>query len=175
MTPEKRETAIKWLTEEIRSLRLAPKINSCGPENWKDQLEIMETCLEAVRDHFHDTTKMVSLTEEQLKMKIGDPVFIRSERRSEWMILWGYHPPEVYGRSFIFTRRTAQKEQFQFSELGATWNAYAYPPAHIDREAWEPCDFCRGDKEKYGLKYCQNCGRPLTEEAWAELEKRLRG
>ena len=51
MTPEKRETAIKWLQEEIRSMRLAPKINGCGPENWAEQLEIMETCLEAVRDH----------------------------------------------------------------------------------------------------------------------------
>lgn len=48
MTPEKRETAIKWLTEEVRSLRMAPKINGCGPENWADLLEIMETCLEAV-------------------------------------------------------------------------------------------------------------------------------
>lgn len=51
MTPEKRETAIKWLTEEVRSLRMAPKINGCGPENWQDQLEIMETSLEAVREH----------------------------------------------------------------------------------------------------------------------------
>ena len=22
-------------------------------------------------------------------------------------------------------------------------------------------------------RYCQNCGRPLTEEAWAELERRI--
>lgn len=51
MTPEKREKAIKWLTEEVRSLRMAPKINGCGPENWADMLEIMETCLEAVRDY----------------------------------------------------------------------------------------------------------------------------
>ena len=48
MTSEKREKAIKYLTEEIRSLRMAPEINGCGQENWAEQLEIMETCLEAV-------------------------------------------------------------------------------------------------------------------------------
>ena len=49
MKSDKREKAIKYLTEEIRSLRMAPQINGCGPENWAEQLEIMETCLEAVR------------------------------------------------------------------------------------------------------------------------------
>ena len=121
MTPEKRKKAIQWLTEECRSLRMAPKINGCGPENWADLLEIMETCLEAV---------------------------------------------------------------------------WRFPSAHIDREAWEPCECC-GRKtcttcrrfpwhdeackkcENQNLwvpnKYCHNCGRPLTKEAWADLEKRLMG
>lgn len=121
MTNEKRKTAIKWLQNEIRSLRLAPTINGCGPENWADLLEIMQTCLEAVR---------------------------------------------------------------------------AYPPARIDREAWKPCECCNGAKYVYGqasavvpngdkgqiekevegdFDYCPECGRPLTPEAWAMLEKRLRG
>lgn len=134
-----------------------------------------------------------ALTEEQLKKKVGDPIWIESARRAEWMILWGYHPPEVYGRAFIFTRRTAQKEQFPFSELGVTWNAYAHPPAHIDRE---PCEYCNDQEDpclkdgcfrknrwkcsftcdKYRefqerkrilekSKFCPRCGRPLTEQA----------
>lgn len=136
------------------------------------------------------------LTEEQLKKKIGDPVFIESKCRAEWMLLWGYHPPEVYGRAFVFTRRTAQKELFPFSELGVTWNAYAYPPAHIDLEEWEPCSKCRScasclssiESVKYypclqceryenfsPRNFCPECGRPLTPEARAMLEKRLRG
>lgn len=51
MTPEKRETAIKRLQDEIRSLRPAPKINGCGPENRADLPDIMETCPEAVSGH----------------------------------------------------------------------------------------------------------------------------
>lgn len=68
------------------------------------------------------------LTEEQLREMVGHPVWIKSARRKEWMLLWGYHGPEVYGRAFIFTRRTAQKEQFPFSELGVTWWPYRCPP-----------------------------------------------
>ena len=49
LTPEKRESAIKWLEWEIRSLKRAPEINGCGPEPWAEQLEIMETCMEAVK------------------------------------------------------------------------------------------------------------------------------
>ena len=79
------------------------------------------------------------------------------------------------------------------------WLAYAYPPTHIDREAWEPCELCRGDKldnvgvkDYFGLRvylgggnnkppqnerfqFCPKCGRPLTPEAWGMQEKRLRG
>lgn len=95
---------------------------------------------------------------------------------------------------------------------------YAYPPTHIDREAWEPCEYCNGKTTLYQhtnttklfmntfgkaatlvteciacppyadccmkdisadsafrIKFCPECGRPLTEEGWAELEKRVRG
>src|SRR5699024_8894290 len=78
---------------------------------------------------------------------------------------------------------------------------YAYPPACIDREAWEPCGRCEekdcsncayGDDPE-GRSHCKNCegenwwrsewtpyydfcpwcGRPMTEHAWAKLEKRV--
>lgn len=63
-------------------------------------------------------------------------------------------------------------------------------PFHIDRSKWEYCLTCRdlqylphemcadvkmpGGSE-IGASFCPSCGRPLTEEAWAELERRLRG
>ena len=70
--------------------------------------------------------------------------------------------------------------------------------AHIDREVWEPCEECkkkscencqysenlscfepcRSCENASGWRpmhnFCGECGRPLTPEAWAELEKRLR-
>ena len=45
----------------------------------------------------------------------------------------------------------------------------------IDREKWEPCMWCVLNGQ-FGLNnYCSSCGRPLTDEAWAELERRACG
>lgn len=73
---------------------------------------------------------------------------------------------------------------------------FPYHPTQIDREAWEPCGCCKDAQEIHGwamsvqkskdgtrcmtsfegaFKHCPECGRPLTPEAWDELEKRLRG
>ena len=87
MTQEKRTEAIKWLKEEIRSLRLAPKINGCGPENWADLLEVMETCLEAVRGYGSEP-----LTMEQLREMDGQPVWVQTpgiEKYGRWAIVAG--------------------------------------------------------------------------------------
>lgn len=62
----------------------------------------------------------------------------------------------------------------------------------IDRSKWEPCKVCGkaygaisatyATEDLQGLtttnhsfyaKYCPQCGRPLTEKAWKELERRL--
>ena len=107
---------------------------------------------------------------------------------------------------------------WSFDSYNDQWVAYAYPPAHIDREAWEPCEYCGGEKTLYQhtnstklfmntfgkaatlvtecnacpphadccikgisansafkINFCPECGRPLTPEAWVELEKRLSG
>lgn len=53
----------------------------------------------------------------------------------------------------------------------------AQQPRPLDRSRWERCEFC----DKYGLvlaafdgwSYCNRCGRPLTEAAWSELERRI--
>ena len=179
MTSEKREKAIKYLTEEIRSLRTAPKINGCGPENWAEQLEVMEACLQAVRSaHFADAGKMQPLTVEQMREVVGKPYWHvglqEDSPKPHWKILDPFvsKHPEDYG-------------------YGKRWLAYAYPPAHIDREAWtaEWVDndkseemMCKCSKCGYPVSYfwgkteiCPGCGRAMTPEAWAELEKRLRG
>ena len=69
---------------------------------------------------------------------------------------------------------------------------YAYPPAHIDREAWTAewikrdgyteCSKCEhwydspvSEEEGDRPAFCPGCGRAMTPEARAELNKRLRG
>lgn len=64
-------------------------------------------------------------------------------------------------------------------------------PAKLDRSRWEGCEWCENtgaviieqhhafrSKRKRGSAvaiYCPSCGKPLTEDAWAELERRIRG
>lgn len=178
MTPEKREKAIKWLTEEVRSLRLAPKINGCGPENWADLLEIMETSLEAVRN----VTEMrpgcnlgEPLTLEQLREMDGKPVYWKNT--DLWCLAGAGKIILPTGISYPVRDMPGQ--------------FYAYPPAHIDRETWtaEWVDndqseemMCKCSKCGYPVSYfwgktafCPGCGKAMTPDAWAELEKRLRG
>lgn len=135
MTSEKREKAIKYLTEEIRSLRMAPKINGCGPENWAEQMEVMESCMEAVMAyHIGEATDMIPLTLEQLRGMDGQPVWCKSliNGKSEWAII---RIVEMSKTWFIALAGASQgfgdKDTY-----GKTWLAHAYPPAHIDREAW---------------------------------------
>lgn len=52
-------------------------------------------------------------------------------------------------------------------------NEIACYSVHIDRETWEPCELCEKQRKVFNEKFCGECGRPLTEEAWAELEKRI--
>lgn len=86
------------------------------------------------------------------------------------------------------------RSYFTFDECGKEFEAYSLEEKHIDREKWEPCEVCRGAEFIYGFadattrydwgtfseqkvdgyfKHCPECGRPLTDEAWKELEKRL--
>ena len=71
-------------------------------------------------------------------------------------------------------------------------NEIASPPAHIDRSKWTAewvpmtdddgcvwlkCSACEYDLDSMeeSNPFCPSCGRAMTEEAWAELERRVRG
>lgn len=73
---------------------------------------------------------------------------------------------------------------------GKRWIAYAYQPAHIDREAWTAewkdhyksgvhagtgsvCSSCNVRNERK-THICPFCGKAMDEDGWAMLEKRLR-
>lgn len=52
--------------------------------------------------------------------------------------------------------------------------------AKLDRSRWEGCKLCNeptlaGFTTYCGYRYCKNCGRPLTGEARAQLERRING
>lgn len=105
-----------------------------------------------------------------------------------------------YGIMFFGTEDYRSWKEIE-ETYGKDWIAYDYIPAHIDIETWEPCEDCKprcaicanyGGWDRYGKPkvcedckghsnfvadddFCSYCGRPLTEKAWNELEKRLRG
>ena len=160
-------------------------------QNRKDYMDAVRAACrigaEALRaDHFTDTTKTVPLTPEQLLEMDGRPIWIEHDSDPKYNHVWMIWNNEIGMRHNL-------------AGYNIFWRAYAYPHAHIDREKWEPCGKCGKQncdnclysdylssvepcKSCYNAKewkpmtqFCGECGRPLTEEAWAELEKRLRG
>ena len=154
--------------------------------------EYLEAVVEALSrsdnaDHLRRTTEMVPLTIDQLRGMDGKPVWI--ERNDEphdgkWLIV-EYADTENPDKT-LYTR-----EGTTYSDYGTYFTAYAYPPAHIDREAWTSewinsipalgagdletrCKSC-GNLVLFETDFCPYCGKAMTEEAWAELEKRVRG
>lgn len=116
-----------------------------------------------------------ALTVDQLRQMEGKPVLLKSPWWTEWCIVREHGEHEIAGDAISFTRRHYGEVCLGLSDYGKTWAAYAYPHAHIDREKWEPCMWCALNGQ-FGLNnYCSACGRPLTEEAWAELERRVCG
>lgn len=138
------------------------------------------------------------LTLEQLREMDGEPVWIVESPD------WGHWELSEDAEDYILDRDTDlygltypdPDGKAGLHKLG--WIAYAYPPAHIDRDSWETCNECekkncdncvysdylsciepcKSCENASGWKpiqnFCGECGRPQTEEAWAMLEKRLK-
>lgn len=129
------------------------------------------------------------LTLEQLREMDGNPVFYK--RTNQWFIVELHHPD--FGECII-----TQSGYYLPLEIASQRGLYTYSPAHIDRESWKPCkkcyscDNCVFCDDRYDelcdecsigfaykkfkpFKYCRYCGRPLTEEAWNMMEKRMGG
>lgn len=49
--------------------------------------------------------------------------------------------------------------------------------AKLDRSRWKGCRTCNCQNSVFRNwgSYCPSCGLPFTEEAWAELERRVNG
>lgn len=148
------------------------------------------------------------LTIEQLRKMDGMPVSLVFDFELEPMIALVEYSED--DDCITMTNNLGGRSEFysdeELRESGI--KAYAYHPAHIDLEAWEPCELCcrlgevdpcykdgcfkenapkcdfrcdkfldwRADTKKLaGAMFCPKCGRPLTPEARAMLDMRLRG
>lgn len=133
------------------------------------------------------------LTLEQIKQMDGHPVWLHtfsSKSKKTNVEQWALVVSSgEYSVSFVRVAVSSRLEK-RCSDYGKTWIAYAYPP--IDRGKWTAkwikhdgyteCSGCEYwyDSPEYeddGDRpvFCPSCGRAMTPEAWAELEKRLRG
>lgn len=72
---------------------------------------------------------------------------------------------------FLFTQKVLCALELAVSALRAQ-------QAKMDRSRWGGCVCCTFPvqirvRKRCDYRYCEHCGRPLTEEAWAELERRI--
>ena len=135
------------------------------------------------------------LTLEQLQEMVGEPVWVKPKDAKEYADVAGWcvcldGEVQIPGCECF---------SWRFENYGITWIAYAYPPAHVDREAL--CGEWQGEADGYAdgnlvydywrcgdcghveetddpdllPNFCPDCGLAMTEKAWSMLEKRLRG
>ena len=192
----------KWLAEQISYLEKTkeqPEKFAWDPE-YDLQLAAFRLAIEALHgtcNHFREVTKMVPLTLEQLQEMNGEPVWITSVKKdgkipSRWVLYSGKSESQEREDVYVFATTGGIAQGYKGAAYGKTWLVYDYPPAHIDREEWtaewiypgnewnlpvcSKCG-CNSKDATYGHKdnFCPKCGRAMTPEARAELEKRLRG
>ena len=87
----------------------------------KNATEMRPDCNTA--DHFVDTTKMVPLSPEQLREMDGKPIWIEHDEDPKYNHVWMIWNNEIGMRHNL-------------AGYNIFWRAYAYPHAHINREAW---------------------------------------
>ena len=142
----------------------------CGGEAMMDE-----------RVPIHPVKAMRPLTVEELR-GMDRPTPVWAEVDGKTIEGWdGYWCLCQNGKILAPSRLVIQAENMDGVEF------YAYPPAHIDREAWTAewikrdgyteCSKCEHWYEEEGDRpaFCPSCGRAMTPEARAELNKRLRG
>ena len=181
------------MTREEAARILDPETSAKALREYGDGTAQIAACDEACRiaaDVLRGKHTGEALTLEQLREMDGQPVWVQTpgiERYGRWVIVAGVDTDN--GQQTLYCQG-----DYTCRDYGKTWLAYAYPPAHIDREGWESCIKCSGkcyfckfnETSKCGkcknhefyspmFNFCHDCGRPLTDEAWVELEKRLRG
>lgn len=187
-----REDLKKWLAEQISYLEHI-KANR-DKFAWDPEYDLQ---LAAFRLALERLEPVGPLTLEQLQEMNGEPVWITSVKKdgkipSRWVLYSGKSESRDREDVYVFATTGGIAQGYKGAAYGKTWLVYDYPPAHIDREEWtaewiypgnewnlpvcSKCG-CNSKDATYGHKdnFCPKCGRAMTPEARAELEKRLRG
>lgn len=191
-----REEAIEWMEETIQDAEKL--LDKCSPELKEEILEQNEVFKIAISALRSTPQPGKPLTLDQLREMDGQPVWI--EDTSCWGLVFIPKAGQFKNSPFVLFRK--EDVQFEWHVTDSELTIYSYPPAHIDRSEWEPCEHCKPSEyppDYYGphnfpiveneiyfydtddgwqgeeIKYCPWCGRPLTEEAWVELERRVKG
>lgn len=139
------------------------------------------------------------LTLEQLREMDGEPAWVKVIGKTG-IRCDGWCEVEIREKdpfAYVWWPRSEVEDIAKIEDYGKTWACYAYPPAHIDREAlcgtWEGeadgyadgelvydvwrCGDCgyveETDDPDLLPRFCPSCGRAMTPDAWTELEKRL--
>lgn len=103
-----------------------------------------ETCYQIAEDTISEMPTIYAapsddpLTLEHLREMDGKPVWVEFEDGSGG--LWGIVHISVF-EQIVFPDSLHCTIGHPY--YGKTYKAYAYPPAHIDRKAWEPCECCK--------------------------------
>ena len=134
--------------------------------------------------------KREPLTLDQLRKMDGKPAYWIEDES------YGIISVDSNGKwaGIPFFRGRKNEVNFEYDIESRGIEVYSIEHTCIDRDKWEQCDMCEtcsncwgamGDKngkrcekciefsEFDPVSYCRYCGRPLTEEAWKELEQRL--
>lgn len=192
MKIEKVIKQLESILDHTRSMAASPDAD----EIWKEDSDALEFAITALRS-MQEAGEPLSL--EQLREMDGKPVWIvEYPDWGHWELSEDAEDYLCDRDTDLYGFMSDLDGEAGFHELG--WLAYPYPPAHIDRSKWEACDHCKkacwncnhnllccegNDKEcddcvnqsKWEFlayqNYCPKCGRPLTEEAWVELERRV--
>lgn len=128
------------------------------------------------------------LTLEQLREMDGQPVWDEDVER--WALVSVSDAGKWKDIPFALFEKNSTR--FEWNIEGRELSLYSYPPAHIDRSKWTAewvpmtdddgcvwleCSACEYDLDSLEEPhpFCPSCGRAMMPEAWAELERSVRG
>lgn len=181
--------------EAIETLEAIAMVESTfSDEESKKCCEAIDLAVEALKRE--EACFDEPLTLEQLMEKDGEPVFVKMKTLHE-LTGWAIVHVDYQMQKIRLWGKLGNWLEYKPGDM----EVYAYAPAHIDLDAWDPCYACKScgncensrkatmERVYYShpchsclefdnfepVSFCRYCGRPLTEKACAELEKRLRG